>query len=78
MIDKRIVGTCYVAIPIHKKVLPHVAIAKPIWIWKWTDCALKIDLFPTTIEKTFIVWIVRITAYKVCAYAHTIAPDDLR
>ena len=78
MIDKRIVGTCDVTIPIHKGVLPHVAIAEPTWIWKRTDRALKLDLFPAAIEKPLIVWKIRIATYKIGACAYTIVPDDIR
>ena len=78
MIDKRIVGVCHVAIPIDKSVIPHIAIAESAWIREWTSRALKLDLFPTAIEKSLIVRIVRVAADKIRARATTIAPDDLR
>ena len=78
MINKRIVGACHVAIPIDKSVIPHVAIAETTWIRERTDGALKLDFFPTAIEKSLIVRIVRVAANKIRACASTIAPNDLR
>ncbi len=78
LIDKGIVGLSTVAIPIHEGVVPHIHIAEPSGCSDWTRRGIKVNAFPTQIEKPVVIWITRITTYKVGLRAFPIKAYDIR